>query len=578
MASAPDVFLSYNREDQAVARRFAEGFERAGLNVWWDQTLRSGEAYDQVTEQALRGARAVVVLWSKRSVDSRWVRAEATLADRQHTLVPAMIEPCERPIMFELTQTADLCRWGGEPSDPAWNSFLADVHRFVVERRSSHAGGATATLPASAPPVGPANGVAPATGVRDYRPSLAILPFTNRSRDPDDDVFADGMVEDLIAALSLSQQLKVIARSATLAYRGNASDLRSIGVTLGVRYLMEGNVRRIGDTLRVTTQLIEANDGAILWTQKFDRPLTQLAELQEALVTEVAHRLGVQIQSAEMRRALQKPDHLTAWEAVMRAQVLALNALNSRTLSVDPGAAIAEARRAVNIDPNYALAHVTLATTLGVFNSLLRSDGPDPALSREVLECAERAVALDARDPTVLAMAAIAQMGCGGAAVGAACARRALEINPNAALSRQAMLFACVRSGRADEAVAHAEAYLELAPGDFRTHLVLCFLGLAYFIAGRYERALDAVDRALVLAPMFSIAVRDRAIYLGKLRQRDEARAAVRRLRAVEPNSTLETHLSRINASGAVSQEVARSMSDGLRELWLDTPQEPSAA
>lgn len=104
----PDIFLSYSRDDQATARRFAEAFERAGFSVWWDATLRSGEAYDQVTEKALKEARAVVVLWSRKSVESRWVRAEATLAERNKALVPVMIEPCERPIMFELTHTADL--------------------------------------------------------------------------------------------------------------------------------------------------------------------------------------------------------------------------------------------------------------------------------------------------------------------------------------------------------------------------------------------------------------------------------------------------------------------------------------
>ena len=96
----PDVFLSYSREDAATARRFAEAFEREGLAVWWDATLRSGEAYDEVTEKALRTAKAVVVLWSTKSVASRWVRAEATMAHRNQTLVPVMIEPCDRPIMF----------------------------------------------------------------------------------------------------------------------------------------------------------------------------------------------------------------------------------------------------------------------------------------------------------------------------------------------------------------------------------------------------------------------------------------------------------------------------------------------
>ena len=109
-----DIFLSYNREDTAAAKRFADGFAAEGLSVWWDTALRSGEAYDEVTEAALREAKAVVVLWSPRSVVSRWVRAEATIADRCKTLVPVMIEPCERPIMFELTQTAELGHWTGD--------------------------------------------------------------------------------------------------------------------------------------------------------------------------------------------------------------------------------------------------------------------------------------------------------------------------------------------------------------------------------------------------------------------------------------------------------------------------------
>jgi hypothetical protein len=127
----PDIFLSYNREDQAKARRFADAFTAEGFNVWWDVTLRSGQAYDEVTETALRTAKAVVVLWSKRSVVSRWVRSEATLGDRNGRLVPAMIEPCERPVMFELTQTAELGHWTGATDDQAWLAFLADVRRFV---------------------------------------------------------------------------------------------------------------------------------------------------------------------------------------------------------------------------------------------------------------------------------------------------------------------------------------------------------------------------------------------------------------------------------------------------------------
>ena len=130
-SSLPDIFLSYGHDDLQSAKRFAESFEREGLSVWWDSSIRSGEAFDAVIENALREAKAVVVLWSKSSVQSRWVRAEATLADRNRTLVPAMIEPCERPIMFELTHTADLSRWNGDASDRTWQAFLSDVRRLV---------------------------------------------------------------------------------------------------------------------------------------------------------------------------------------------------------------------------------------------------------------------------------------------------------------------------------------------------------------------------------------------------------------------------------------------------------------
>jgi hypothetical protein len=127
----PDIFLSYSREDQATARRFAEGFEREGFTVWWDAALDAGQAYDEVTEKALQDARAVVVLWSKKSVASRWVRAEATQANENQTLVPVMIEACKRPIMFELTHTADLSHWTGDANDKAWQSYLAGLRRFV---------------------------------------------------------------------------------------------------------------------------------------------------------------------------------------------------------------------------------------------------------------------------------------------------------------------------------------------------------------------------------------------------------------------------------------------------------------
>jgi serine/threonine-protein kinase len=135
----PDIFLSYSRDDQVRAKLFAEAFAREGFEVWWDVGLRAGEAYDAVTEQALRDAKAVVVLWSRRSVASRWVRAEATIALRSNTLVPVTIEPCERPIMFELTHTAELTHWTGDAADPAFRSFIDGLRGFVAHGTATKA-------------------------------------------------------------------------------------------------------------------------------------------------------------------------------------------------------------------------------------------------------------------------------------------------------------------------------------------------------------------------------------------------------------------------------------------------------
>jgi serine/threonine-protein kinase len=143
-----EIFLSYSREDQGIARRFAEGLSREGFSVWWDQSLNAGEAFDRVTEQALDEARAVVVLWSKKSVDSRWVRAEATQALGNGRLVPVMIEACRRPIMFELTHTADLISWDGDEADDNWRAFVGGLRTLASQGAGT---ASSASAPGSAP-------------------------------------------------------------------------------------------------------------------------------------------------------------------------------------------------------------------------------------------------------------------------------------------------------------------------------------------------------------------------------------------------------------------------------------------
>jgi hypothetical protein len=179
--SGIDIFLSYSREDRAAVRHIAESFEAEGLDVWWDAALKSGQTFDEVIEQRLKEAKAVVVLWSPRSVTSRWVRAEATLADRKNKLVPAIIEPCDRPIAFELTHTADLSEWTGETSDLVWRGFVKDVQALVQKGGAEEAPPATAKAPPRAFRPHAAAAERPAAPVRAGRGDDDVI-FTSRAR------------------------------------------------------------------------------------------------------------------------------------------------------------------------------------------------------------------------------------------------------------------------------------------------------------------------------------------------------------------------------------------------------------
>ena len=137
--SGTDIFISYSREDRAAARYFAECFGQEGFNVWWDAALHSGETFDEVIEKELKASKAVVVLWSPRSVTSRWVRAEATLADRRNKLAPVIIETCDRPIIFELHHTVDLADWTGDTTDTRWRGFIQDLHRIIEKNAPAQA-------------------------------------------------------------------------------------------------------------------------------------------------------------------------------------------------------------------------------------------------------------------------------------------------------------------------------------------------------------------------------------------------------------------------------------------------------
>jgi TolB-like protein len=550
----PDIFLSYNREDAGTAKLYADAFAAEGLNVWWDIALRSGEAYDEVTEAALRAAKAVVVLWSPRSVVSRWVRAEATIADRCKTLVPVTIEPCERPIMFELTQTAELSHWTGDAGDRAWLAFVSDVRGFVARAVPPKPETSTPTLPA------PTVEETLKPGQSGSAPSLALLPFTNRSGLAQDNVFAEGMVEDIVWALSQGVNVRVLGVAATANLsRAAITDLAALGRQLGVRYLLEGNVRRVGADLRVSTQLLEAESGAAIWAAKFERPLAELAELQEDLVTEVAASLDTQVYSLEMERALKKPSDLTAWEAMARSMAAYRN-WDAASLQLG----IEESARAVAIAPDYAPALAAYAAALADHNMV----GPDdPAEMQRIRTMAERALSLAPDNAQVLIWVGEALCFIGYPEEGERFTARAVRKAPGSGFLHLIHSSACLMLDRPEQALSHANTAERLMPGSHLMWAVKLCQSRALLRLGRWVEACAGAVEALFIDPTSAESHFLKALCHARLEQEADARKCIQTARRLGAElAQVECLWRRFLPNDAVEKYIAT-----LRALWPET-------
>ena len=476
--SAPDIFLSYNREDQPVAKRYADAFAAEGLNVWWDTALRSGEAYDEVTEAALRGAKAVVVLWSPRSVVSRWVRAEATIADRCKTLVPVTIEACERPIMFELTQTADLTDWTGDAGDRAWQAFVSDVRGFVGRTAPP-----VVVAEASVPPIAPQP--------LATKPSLVVRPFATMAGAGETDYFADGMVVEIVSALSRFPSLFVIASGTSLNMRGDIRSNGAIARELGVRYVLQGSVRTGGNSVRIAVELLDGDAHTPIWTQRFDGVLDDVFALQDDVSNAVAARIDSTIRSNEMKQANSRlTDSPGAYDLFLRGSHNMWAKYDEQELRE----AIDLFDQAIALDPKFAMAMVLCSNAC--FNLQLFYPGTDQAaLLAKCLSLAQNAVQIDNDDYRVSAWASYSLLQCGEPIAKAkALIERALELNPGDSVTHWLSGWVNVFLPAPQEAIDAFEAGMRLDPRSPWRFAFSAGKGTALFLLGRFEEAIPLLQ------------------------------------------------------------------------------------
>jgi adenylate cyclase len=393
------------------------------------------------------------------------------------------------------------------------------------------------------------------------RPSIAVLPFQNISGDPEQEYFADGIVEDIITALSRFKSLFVVARNSSFTYKGRAVDIKQVGRELGVRYVLEGSVRKAGNKVRITGQLIDTDTGVHLWADRFDGSLEDVFELQDQVTTSVVTAIAPKITQAEIERARRKPaGSLDSYDLYLRALALS-HQFTPESLSE----AVALLRKALEIDPSYAPAAALSLFCFSWWHSEARGQRPQTV---EAVGLARRMMVNPTDDPDVLWMVGwcLAYL-AGETMAGASLIECGVALNPNSAQAWLASAYVSCFAYRNDAAIEALERATRLSPLDPLGHLIKFGFALAHLQSGRYEKAIEWADRALIQKPSFTNAMIVRTAACGHLERREEAREWVGRIRQTAPQltvSSIKQFLSGFFIPDALAHQV-----DGLAKAGL---------
>ncbi|HEY8265653.1 MAG TPA: TIR domain-containing protein [Steroidobacteraceae bacterium] len=504
-----DLFVSYARNDEQTAVRVAQCLSDAGYQVWRDDQLPAHRAYSEVIEERLKGAKAVIVLWSAEAAKSQWVRAEADAARVAGTLVQATLDGSLPPMPFNQIQCADLQRWSGEAAAAGWRKLIDSIA-------------------ALAPPA--ADKPAPRAARRKL--SICVLPFQNMSGDIEQEYFSDGISEDITTDLSQVSALVVVARNTAFIFKGRKVSVCEIARELDVSHVLEGSVRKAGQRVRITAQLIDGATGDQLWADRYDRNLDDIFAIQDEISKAIVGALKLNLLPKE-KQAIERrgTNNVEAYNLFLMARQF--------WMTGNVGDRRREQRvmricgRAVEIDPNYAQAWALLA----IAQSSLRYN-----FDEQVDDGFAAANAALSIDPTIAeAHCPIARRLSEQGRVEEAVAEitRALALDPKSWEVRKEAGRLAMTQRRIADATEHYERATDLLESDFHAWALLstCYqatgdaeklqssarkmvseaqkallddpsngaaLGIAaggLAIGGEQERAREWIDRAMLLDP-----------------------------------------------------------------------------
>ena len=392
------------------------------------------------------------------------------------------------------------------------------------------------------------------------KPSIAVLPFQNMSGDPEQEYFADGMVEEIITALSRFKSLFVIARNSSFTFKGRAADVKEVGRTLGVRYVLEGSVRKASGKVRITGQLIDAVTGAHIWADRFERDLTDVFALQDEVTGAIVSAIGPKLLEAEIGTATRRrPENLTAYDFYLRARQQFYLATREALAE-----ALRFARRALELDPRFGLV-AALAGNCHMLNVNL-GYAADPQFDRnEAVRLLRLTMSIDDSDPETLATAAlISAFMVGDSESEIEMADRAVALNPNSFIAWQARGWVYKIAGLQEEAIRSFERAIRMSPIDPMLHRAFLGMGMAFIELRRFDEAIVAGKKALRQNPSYSGTYRCLASAFAHLGRDAEAREAAARMLEVDPAFTT---ISAWIARGGQSK--SKLLIDGLRKAGL---------
>jgi adenylate cyclase len=369
-----DVFVSYARSDKALVAPLVAAIEANGWSVWWDPEIAPGQEFDNLITSELAAASAVVVVWTPTSVGSRWVRGEAREAADRGVLVPARFDDARLPLDVRAIHTIDLDGWGNDPASRPCQELLRALEATIGRppRAKTHAAGASSRSAAAAN--------------RAPQLSICVLPFANMSGEPEQEYFSDGISEDIITDLSKVSALAVTARNTAFTFKGKHVDVAQVARQLKVSHVLEGSVRKAGQRVRISAQLIDGATGSHVWAERYDRDLNDIFSLQDEISQAIVAAMKLKLLPQEKKAIAQRgTTNAEAYKFLLMARQQYLGGINdARRLD----AVIRLCQRAVELDPDYAVAWALMAAAqrVGTYFGQHTDSG---------LVAAERALSLD---------------------------------------------------------------------------------------------------------------------------------------------------------------------------------------